>query len=662
MNAMKFQLHRQCGWFVTGLALMLQACAVGRMTENNVNTSVPATSASDSLATAKHLIPQDFFKKAAIQPKTLMANSSPVVANIGHVGGIKPMVWLYESPTAKVYSQTAGIDFKTQMRVWEMFLKKYRLPYKTIATVDVLENSVPGVVVLPSLVALTDREKKAIAKFRAKGGGVLATWLTGVRDGNGAWQGFSFMDDVLDTRVLGDTSGEEEVNFLITNGDGPITYNLPAGQRVWLERVKDIYPLRLQGQQSAASILDWSRNVFPDQFNSSIAFGEQLQTSGLLSRVVVLGYPERLWMSADPKIMEAIAHNSLLWLLRQNAVHLAAWPYPFASALSFTIESPEVVDDMDVRFAQWIEKVGGRATFYLITESLTRSLDALAKLQSKGHELAFMGNSFQVFKGDSEKEQVKRLMTMQRQMNESGLSMGADAGFIAPLHSLDQTTVDLLGQFGMGHYLASNDASDHLLPKSLAREADANSGVSELVLLTIALNAPEDLINEGDPDEGLKRFLAELDVYSTTGGLSVLRFPNQSILTDEQLKPIFDRLGQQAGSSWFALNSQVASWWRERSRVNVDLDVSTGVPKMVVTIVGSAPLNFSAAAIVNLPFAHDSLRLLPDGHTHRLSNFTALDPWRVSVSLAGLPPGTYRWLMNFDHAQSGMTNLILTQP
>ncbi len=651
---MKFQLHRRCGWFITGLALMLQACAVDLMTKDKVDTSVPATAASDALATAKHLIPPDFFKKAAIQPKTLMANSSPSVTNIGHVGEIKPMVWLYESSTAKVYSQAAGIDFKTQMRVWEIFLRKYRIPYKTIATVDMLENSVPGVVVLPSLVALTDREKKAIAKFRAKGGGVLATWLTGVRDGDGAWQGFSFMDEVLNTRVLGDTSGEEDVNFLITHGDGPMTYNLPAGQRVWLERVKDIYPLRLQGQQSAASILDWSRNVLPDQVNSSIAFGEQLQTSGLLSRAVVLGYPERLWMSADPKTMEAIAHNSLLWLLRQTVVHLAAWPYPFASAFSFVIESPEVVDDVDIRFAQRIEKLGGRATFYLVTGGLAKSVDTLAKLQSKGHDLAFMGNTFEVFKGYSEKEQVKRLLTMQRQMNESGLSMGGDAGFIAPLHALDQTTVALLGQLGMGHYLASNDATDHLLPKSLAHEADANSGASQLVLLTLALNAPEDLINEGDPDEGLKRFLAELDVYSTTGGLSLVRFPNQSILTDEQLNPIFDRLGQQTGSSWFALNSQVASWWRERSRVNVDLDVSTGVPRMVVTIAGSAPLNFSAAAIVNLPFAHDSLRLLPDGHTHQLSNFTALDPWRVAVSLAGLPPGTYRWLMNFDHAQSGL--------
>ena len=157
------------------------------------------------------------------------------------------------------------------------------------------------------------------------------------------------------------------------------------------------------------------------------------------------------------------------------------------------------------------------------------------------------------------------------------------------------------------------------------------------------------MANEGEPGDGIKLFVAQLDTSMATGGLSLLRFPNQSVLTPDQLQPVFDCIVQQSGQQWHATNSQVASWWRERTRVTVDMDVSTGVPRLRVTVAGDRPLG-SAAAVVDLPVAHDRLRLQADGHAHPLTAITALDPWRVTVSLAGLPPGTYHWRMDFDHA------------
>ncbi len=632
------------------VVLALQACATGFQV--SPDAAVPASSAASAPSEYAHLlVPQGFFKSAPGGPPAQVADLNLPQAGVGQaIVAPDNTVWLYASPTTQAHVKGSGIDFKTQVRVWETFLRKYHIPFKTVSSVETLETRTPGVLVLPSLVALTDREKQAIAKFRQLGGGVLASWLTGVRDDQGAWTGFAFMNEVLDVVVSGDTVAEEDVNYMMTHGDTPITYSLPAGQRVWTERVNGIYPLRLLGQQTAADIMDWSRHVPPDRSTGLIVFGERLQKSGLLSRTVVLGYPERLTMSADTKSTDAIAHHALLWLLRQPSAHLATWPWPFTGALSIVVDAPEVVDDADIKFAEWIEKSGSRATYYLVTAHLPKSINALQKLQSKGHQMAFMADHVDKFMGQPKDVQAKRLATMQMQMSQSSLRVRADAGFAAPFYSMDSTTISLIEQMGLDHYLALSDATDACIPVLSASASDASiTAAPASVLLPRTLGDPEDLINEGEASDGLKLFLAQLDVSLATGGLSIVRFPNQSILVPDQLQPLFERIVQQSGNHWHALNSQVARWWRERSRVTVAMDVSTGVPRLQVTVTGDRPLG-DASAVVDLPVAHDRLRLQADGHAHPLTAITVLDPWRVAVSLAGLPPGTYHWRMDFDHA------------
>ena len=46
-----------------------------------------------------------------------------------------------------------------------------------------------GVLLLPSVVALSQADRDAIKKFRQRGGSILSTWLTGVRTENGDWVG-----------------------------------------------------------------------------------------------------------------------------------------------------------------------------------------------------------------------------------------------------------------------------------------------------------------------------------------------------------------------------------------------------------------------------------------------------------------------------------------
>jgi hypothetical protein len=608
----------------------------------------PAATAAAGNALPKHFfMPSGAFKPTGSAAPGVASPTQHALSRKFKAPPPLTQIALYASPTTRTYLGFGGLDATAAVRTWENFFRKYRIPYQTVVGVDVLEAMGPGVLVLPSQVALSEREMAAIAGFRARGGSVLATWLNGVRGPGGEWLGFSFMERALDARVVGDTANDGDVNYIMTHGDGPITYNMPAGQRVWLDRVEGVYPLRMVGDQSAASVMDWGRSILLDRALDVIVFSEKLQPSTNVSRSVVLGYAEQQWLSTDPAATEAVAYNALLWLLRQPSVHLAAWPYPFTNAVSFSVEAAEKVDQVDIKFSKQIEKIGARATYYLLTQKAAASAEGLRTLLAQGHDLGYLGDDFEGFRGQAEDKQRTRLLAMQQQLKSAGLAVGTDRGFAAPMDSLDKTTAALVNELGLGHFLSLSDLSEARLPVLVPRAAGEASKEPSLVLLPRTMGNPEALI-DADPADGLRQFLKELDVSLAMGGLSLLRFPNQSLLTEDDWKSIFDRLKESAPRGWFALNGQIAQWWRERSQVVVGMDVSSGTPKLTVTINTKAPLTYPPAVVVSVPIPYSGVILVPDGHAHALTTTTALDPWRVAVSLKGLPPGTYQWSMAFD--------------
>lgn len=650
-------MNNRSGWIwvaLLGGALLMSGCASDGVSKAQPNAEVQVVGAA-KVANDDKFLPKDIFKGASQNRLNNVTfsnqlNDSAKLNTVGRAVPLTPTVWLYASPSSKTYYEGTGLDFRVNVRIWEIFLRKYKVPFKTISSPDKLEASAPGVLVLPSLVALSDREKQAILKFRAQGGSVLATWLTGVRDESGNWQGFSFMKTGLDVDVVGDTQADEEENFMMAYGDSPVLHSLMAGQRIWLERLKGVYPLRLQGQQSAAQIMDWSRLSVGEKPNTILVFGEQRQSSGVLSRSVVVGYPERLWMSADPKAMEAIAHNALTWLFRQTDARLAAWPHPYESALSIAVDAPEVVDDLDVKFSNWVDQVGGKATFYIQSLNALKSAPALAKLQEKGHELGYMADHFEGFQGQPSATQAGRLDLMQQEFSKAGLSTGTSLGFHAPMESQDKTTQSLINQQGFTYYVAFMDETDGRLPVLIPRAPGVVATTQPLVMLPRTQSGPEDLMAEGDPDDGLKKYLAEFESALPMGGLLFVRFPNQTLLTDEQLEAIFGRMKTHSKRLWLAPNGMVARWWLERNRVSVDVSVVNGAARLSVTVAGSTTLSLPPSVTVNLPYANDSLKLVPLDPQPASVTMMALDPWRVAVSLGQLAPGVHRWQMQFERA------------
>ncbi|MGQ0709782.1 MAG: polysaccharide deacetylase family protein [Rhodoferax sp.] len=562
-----------------------------------------------------------------------------------------PAVWLYVSLSSQAYFMKAGLDGSVRSLVWESFLRKYKIPYVRTTSVELLEQ-VPAhsVLLIPSAPALSERETAAIRGARERGVSVLSTWLTGVRDEAGEWRGFDFMDKVLGVRVAGNTEDAEDDNFMIVHGNNPVLHALPAGNRVWLERAKEYWPLRLVGRNEAANMTNWGREYAPDKPTGVIVFDEQKQGSGAHSRNVVLGYPEQLWLSADPKHLEAIAHNALGWLFRQADAYLSYWPHPYQSGFVAQIEAGEDVAEVDFEFAKRLESVGARGSYFVLSDSLSRAAPVIKRIQRRGHEIGYFGDKFEGFKDQGQDTQAKRMDAMQKGMEEAGIKLGPQAGFVAPMSASDDTTRQLLLERRFGHYVAFMDATEARLPFFPKGSTDVNSAT---VVLPRTQPGPEEATEEGDPDEGMQHFLGQLSLSEAMGGLSMIRIPTQTILAQEHQDLLFDHLKANKGRVWMSTAADVAQWWRERAKITSQLEFDGERPLLVVTVYGSEPVRNPAAVWVNLPRIGARLRLQSLQADNPTPAVAPMDAWRAAVLLQDLDPGEYRWYLQFEPGTAG---------
>ena len=648
-------LHKMAMLGCVGLSgVFLQTCALAD------SISLEKSKEIAIAQTSRLFVPAGAFGKQTAEPtQSLLSPAVPPAAAItSPVVPSSPLtvaVLLYASPTTENYFVKAGISARVHIQQWEVFLRKYKIPFQVLASVDKLETAQPGVLLLPSSVALSEREKRAVVSFRAKGGGVLATWLTGVRGEKGEWEGFGFMENALDAKVVGNTEADENDNFMMPNGDSPVTHSLPAGLRIWLERPKDWYSLRFATGNSAAQIMDWSRTFVTGKPTSTLVFDERIRSSGRLSRSVVLGYPERLWLTAEPKFLEAMAHNSLMWLLRQPNAYLSAWPYPYKSAFVLAVDSADTVSDVDVNFAQSLEREGVRATYYLLSENAVKSAEKIKKIKALGHEIGYLGDRFVGFKNQPSATQKLRLNTMVKDIKSAGIEVPEDTGFHAPMELFDKNTEKLLAELSFGHYIAFMDSTDARLPFFSLVQPNTSQHSKSLIILPRTQNGPEDSIEESNAEVGLKNFLNELELSEKMGGLSVVRTPNQSSLTTAQLGEILKYLKVRKDQMWLATSRQVADWWRERERVIVKLGADVAAPQLTVTVEAGEPLQHAATVWINLPQSGSTVRLLAHSTSGKLPKIAVVDKWRAAIMLDGLTPGKHQWSVYFDYPTAAAT-------
>lgn len=576
------------------------------------------------------VVPAGVFKALPAQPTRVAPPSAP---QMGQAAPMRVHAWLYLSASNNQQLAAWGVEAPVVKVLWERFLRRYHIPFKTIDTPAKIDAAQPGVLILASQVALSRAEMQAVAAFRDRGGSVLSTWLSGVRSERGDWLGFDFMRESLDVNVLGDTAERPEINFMMPLGQTPLTQHVPAGDRIWTDRVAGQYPVLLQGQETAAYLMDWSRQD-TELSAPVVSFGEKRMPSGLLSRSVAFGTNERIWASGDARQWDALTYDALAWLLRQTSAQLAVWPAPFGAAASFIMDAPEVMDELDVEFAKRVEQLGARFTLFVPGVVWEKSKNAITTLTRAGHVFGFQGDKFEAFKGQTEETQRKRLQLALALAYDQGTQPARGERWLSPpLDAIDATTLRVLADEGFGACLVFSDQVDHRLPKLMpGPPADA------LVLLPQTLAGPEELIAEGDPQEGAQAFLRQFDLSLAAGGWTMVKFPNQSLIPPEQLSTLFTRFAQEKSRTWWPSVPQVVAWSRYRAGAQAEITSQAQALDIKLTLARLPPAG-TQPMLVLYPPRPDAQAVLVRVSDGQRSPMQALGRFQVQAALAGLKTG-----------------------
>ena len=494
---------------------------------------------------------------------SLMVMTSAAIA--APVATLEP-VYLYASPLTNLFFEANGASYDALKTRWREYLRTfYGKDYREVTRANLLAGMAPGVLVLGSAVLLDDKERKAIRNFSEAGGSVLATWGTGARDGRGKWAGYGFLEDLLKMKVVGPVTQEDNLRFINTFGDHPLTWAVPGGQRIFLGEIAES-PLRVDSPNLAARYFDWQRFPAPKNTNGAIAYLEAGN-----SRRVYFGFPESSWEYDERLELPKMFDSVIAWLRRKPMVFKGAWPNGDLSAQLLEMDTEDKFSNA-LNFAKELDAANIKGTFYSLTSIAIKNRDIVQKLAEK-HEIGYHAEIHVGFKGKSPDIQAQRLNAMVTEMKDvvGSRAITGIVGFRAPTESWDETTEKLLRKIGVKHHVADPAASESRVPSFSRAEPTLST---EDAIVVLPRTQMDDLNYQGlklTLDRASELIMLDFDYLHEAGALGVLSVHSQNYAADGLMAkltpPYVKRLQQHRDDVWAASGAEIADWWRMRERV-----------------------------------------------------------------------------------------------
>lgn len=494
--------------------------------------------------------------------------------------------WIYTSPASQKLLFEWGIDPATGTRLWENFCKAKEIGYSRVGTARDLNNiKVATLLILPSVIVLTEDEKNAIARWRERGGSVLSTWKSGVHNVSDDTEDYSFMESVLGVKASNSPPYSAEETFLVSNGGTPVIHQIPPGTKVYMERVPKLPPLRLRGAHEAAKHLDWARSFRGLAENSLVTYEERVLPNGRSSRAVALGYAEQSWMRMDPLSFGSINTDIVNWLIRTPTAHVSNWPSPYSNAVIVALQGTTPHDEEVTTWAKRLQANGWPATFYFPASAAPTDLAAFNALAIRGQDIGWLQAPTE--SGSSASPPPIAYKSPGGQPISAPMTRGC--GY--------RISSDIGRQSILDHCLLSLEADDNRTPIKLSTAASDTA--PSAIGLPITLANVEDRIKRANPAEGFTQFQRELSEAGAMGSLSVIRIQVPDSLTTEFRTSLLDQLKTVGEKPWITTAAQVADWWRERARVKVSFSEDEVGLRLLVNVSGKSTIRWPIAVDVS---------------------------------------------------------------
>lgn len=528
---------------------------------------------------------------------------------------------LYASPTSRKLFERDALDLKARVNRWRDLVRARGASF-AIAThpAQLAELPPAAALIVPSAVALNDEERRVIAQRVDSGEGLLATWMPGTLDAKGAPAAGGFIEQVF--KVATRPAPSDDRGFLVTVGDTPLTYALPAGTRLWVGRDKR-YNTPLLATPGAGYLADWSR-----------AAGETgLLTFGTVerSRRVLLGWPETAW-EGQPAEFTRLANLALDWVEGRPIAYARSWPFPYRGAMTIGVDALWRFENVP-RIAELLSRHNVHASFHFLPADAGTNAALIRDLVRSTHSVGGFGDAARPFAGQPEAEQRARV---ERMVAGFRSSLGPDfvvSGLRAPQGATDAATEKAAGDLD---YIVDAGRIDSATP--------VLSDNRRVVMLSASTN-----FDTRSSADAIRSGLAAAKMRAQLlGGYAFVGVDGAGFTRDSPLESELDRFVEAASRDakplWAASAADVAHWWRERERLKVASawDAKDSVLTLDVTI--GERLDHPVAIALVPPPSKKTVRLedaLPGVQVRADADGASV------VVLTGLAPGEQRLRLRF---------------
>lgn len=475
---------------------------------------------------------------------------------------------------------------------WRLLLERLGAHVITVAPTDTAALRDVRVLIFPSEPCLGDASRKLIKSSLAGGKGVIATWITGTRDGGCTPVGWTLPATLAGAMRLDTIETRNAVYVTIPRG-GALTANVPPGSRLEL-LVSNHVAARTPVRDLVYS--DRMMNPEPAQENELLDGAVSHATIGR-GRSVWLGFDlARVAPNAWSEILaQMIARNAVAWASNEPMAAVEPWPHGKVAAAM-------IAQDVETEFANAshavdsLDAAGVRGTWYVVSELARRNDDLLRRLARNG-EIGSHTENHDLLAGQPLALQNERLATTQKEIRS--LIGHPVAGLRPPEEQFDRNTLRAWLDAGGSYVFGSND-SHSASPELLAVGSDT------LVILGRVNN--DDVLSlkrvqQLDVGRLTNEYLDAFAKVRALGGLFIMSYHSQ-FMSRPELVPVVAAVARRVKADttvWLTTGGEAAAWWRGRFKVNVDAVISAdGTMSVTATNTGRTPVT-GAVVRVDLP-------------------------------------------------------------
>jgi len=449
----------------------------------------------------------------------------------------------------------------------------------TRAELDALP--VTTLVVAPEALCLSGAEIEALFRHLRRGGGVVANWALGARDGNCGWRGWGTLRDFTGSVDIVEYQAGDEL-FVTVPASLPVSTGLTPGARI--EFYADSHlGLLMTGPRVYWS--DWALN--------SLSTGGEAAADGALSLRTTLGGGRAVWFGFRPDqavrpLDQARANrlltNTLRWAAGMPSAAVAAWPEGRRAGLI-------VAEDVESGFvnasslARVLRERGIKGTFFAVSEMALDHPEMADSLTDVG-EIGSHTADHVPTAGLPLREQRIRLDRSRRELE--GWSGQQVLGLRPPEERFDEATLRAWLQSspqgsGAMYVAAVNGA------RSAAPEVFRFPEGSIVVLPRLMKDDYNVLVQEGTrrPERLLSAYLDGLRKLGALGGLGFLGLHSQIAATPGQIGvvgTVLDSVAAERDTWWIATGGEIARWWLDRDAMQLSLTASADADELELVV------------------------------------------------------------------------------